>query len=155
MKSVFATVLIFAFGVSYADEIATCRAPSGHTYYHAKGNIPKDKAGWQSDGISNGVFSLVQVADGNFDVLYIDARKKPISAVQDGAVVRLIRASATNLTVFVFYREAMTEIYSFFSERDGGNKFTVLQNRSGDGAFIEKSSLLVGQCDPIKFELVR
>jgi len=155
IKLSIALAMVAVLGAAQADELATCRAPTGHTYYHSKGVVPKEGSGWKSDGISGGVFSLVQGADGSMDVLYVDARKKPISATQDGAVVRLIRSSKTNITVFVFYKEAMTEIYSFFLERDGSSKFTLLQNRTGDGAVIEKSSLLVGPCDPIKFEQVR
>jgi len=147
--------VLAACGAVQADELTTCRSPGGHTYYHSKGAVPKEASGWKPDSIPGGVFSLVQGADGSMDVLYVDARKKPISATQDGAVIRLIRSSKTNITVFVFYKEAMTEIYSFFQERDGSSKFTLLQNRTGDGALIEKSSLLMGPCDPIKFEQLR
>ncbi len=73
-------------------------------------------------------------------------------ALSDGGLVRLLRRSADTITVLVHYSGATTEIYSFFREKDGRNRFTLLQNRTGAGALLPKSSLMVGDCDEIAFE---
>jgi len=55
----------------------------------------------------------------------------------------------------VFYPSNSTEIYTFFLEKDGATKFTMMQSRSGDGVPFPKNSLLVGLCDQIRFELLK
>lgn len=138
-----------------ALEIATCRSPIGKAFYHYDGLMDKASAGWNDDKISDGVFSLTISADQALDLLYVDFAKKPVSSVQAGGLVRILRRSATDLTVIVLYPESTTEIYSFFKERDGTFRFTLLQNKTGDGVILPKSSLMVGLCDPIRFELVQ
>ena len=73
----------------------------------------------------------------------------------DGAMVRVLRSSSENLTLLVYYEGATTEIYSFFKEKDGKSKFSILTNKTGNGALIQKSSVMVGDCDPIRFNLIR
>ena len=89
------------------------------------------------------------------DVLYVDTRNKPISSVQDGGNVVLLRQGSDSITVLVHYQDgSTTEIYSFFKEKDGTHKFTQMQSKTGNSAMFPKSALLVGTCDPIKFELL-
>lgn len=59
------------------------------------------------------------------------------------------------MSVLVHYPASSTEIYSFFKERSGAHKFTLLQSRNGDATAVPKSALLVGLCEPIRFDLVR
>jgi hypothetical protein len=137
-----------------AQEIATCRDPSGRAYYHFAGLVKKADARWQDDKISDGVITLTR--NGNdIDILFLDTRRKPISSTQDGAKVVLLRAGQTGIEVLVHYPEgAATEIYSFFKESDGSSRFTLLQNKTGAAALIPKSSVMVGTCDAIRFDVL-
>lgn len=140
---------------SHGVELATCRAPAGKSYYHYSGIADKKAAGWADDKISNAVFTLTQANDGAFDVLFVDGRDKPVSSAQDGALVRLLRRGESSVSLLVFYPSSSTEIYTFFIEKDGVNKFTMMQSRSGDSAPLPKSSVLVGLCEPIRFDLLK
>lgn len=138
-----------------AEEITTCRAPSGTTYVHYAGATDKKRAGWRGDRNPGDVVRLVQNADLSFDILYTDPLGKPTSSVQDAAVVRLLRKSADTLTLLVHHPDFTTEIYSFFREKDGHSRFTLLQSMTGPPHINPKSSVLLGACDPIRFERVR
>ena len=138
-----------------AEELATCRDPIGKAYFHFVGLISKKDSGWSNDGIRGGTFTLVQLPDSSFDLLYVDTRKKPISSVQDGAVVRLLVQGTSTLTVLVYYKNVTTEIYTFFKNKEGQSQFTMLTSRSGDDVPISKSALLTGPCDTIRFDLVK
>lgn len=156
MKSLL--IVLFLVGIStaaHAEEIAVCREPIGHAYYHYAGLSDKKGSGWIQDKIGGGAFSLVQATDGSFDILFVDIRKSPVSSVQDGALIRLLRRGAESLTLIVIYPGAVTEIYSLFRERDGHLRFTLMQNKTGDAAMFPKSSVMVGDCDRIKFDSVK
>ena len=147
--------LVMALALAHAEEITTCREPSGTAYFHYGGLVDKKGSGWQPDKIGGGAVTLIQNDDLSFDILYLDGRKKPISSVQDGGLVRLLRSGADTLTLLVHYPGATTEIYSFFKEKDGQGRFTMMQSRTGDRAVIPKSSVLLGVCEAIRFDLVR
>lgn len=149
-KALLISLTVVAGGVR-AQELATCRAPAGHIYYHHAGFIQKAQAGWGEDKISLGVFTLSRVGANSLDILFVDSRNKPISTVQSGGQLTLLRNSSDNITVLVYYESALTEIYSFFKEKDGRHRFTFMQNRTGEDAMFPKSSLMVGDCDPIRF----
>ena len=152
MKLLVTAMLLGAVGLAFGKEVTTCRAPAGKVFFHYAGDSAKDQAGWHDDKISKGVFTLTRVGKDVFDVLYLDTRGKPISSTQDGGVVRLLRRGSDSITVLVYYPTSATEIYSFFKEKDGRNRFTLLQSRTGDEVAFPKSSLLVGECDEISFQ---
>ena len=151
-KSILALMSIISL-TAYSQQITTCRAPAGKAYYHFDGLVDKAGAGWTDDKITKGVFSLSKIKEDTFDILYVDIQNKPISSTQEGAIVRLIRSGPNILTLLVFYPTATTEIYSFFKEKDGRFRFSIMQNRTGEGATYPKSSVMVGDCDPIRFDL--
>lgn len=146
----FSTVV---FGQS--QEITTCRSPNGKVYRHYFGSQDKPGSGWGDDKISNGVITLVQLSDGNFDLLYVDIRNKPISVIQDGAKVVLLRGGPDDITLLTHYPESTTEIYSFFREKDGKVKYTVLTSRTGPDTFAPKSSVMVGDCSALNLKSLR
>jgi hypothetical protein len=154
-KSSLFVLLLSTANYSHGVELTTCRAPAGKSYFHYSGLLDKKSAGWADDKMSNGVFTLTQTENGAFDVVYVDVRGKPISSSQDGALVRLLRKGSNSLSVLVFYPSSSTEIYTFFTEKDGAHKFTLLQSRNGDAAAVPKSTLLVGSCEPIQLDQVR
>ena len=141
--------------VSQAQEITSCRSPSGTSFYHFSGIIDKSNAGWADDKISKGVFTLRKVAENAFDILYIDTNNKPVSATQDGAIVKVLRIGKTSITLLVHYPSITTEIYTFYKQNDGGFRFTLMQNKTGDEALLPKSTLMVGVCDSIQFNALR
>ena len=148
-------VLLALFAASiHAQEITTCRNPSGKSFFHYSGIVGKAQSGWTDDKITGGVVTLVKGRDNKFDMLYLDVRGKPISMMQDGADIRLLRLSPDTITLLAYYQGNTTEIYSFFSEKDGKNRYTVLTNKTGGGVYLPKSSLLVGECEPIRFDLL-
>jgi hypothetical protein len=147
-------VTAMTVGTAVAEEITTCREPSGTAYFHYAGLVDKKGSGWQPDRIGGGAVTLIQNTDSSFDILYLDGRKKPISSVQDGGIVRLLRQTGDALTLLVHYAGATTEIYSFFMEKDGQARFTMMQSRTGS-APVQKSSILVGACETIRFDRVK
>lgn len=156
--NIFSKISIASLGLactlSNAQEIATCRVPSGFVYYHFAGMVSKDQAGWSEDKVSKGVFSLTKLPNGAADILYVDIQNRPISSTQDGGTVRILRKSDDSVTVLVHYASATTEIYSFFKEKNGKHRFTWMQSKTGGEATFPKSSLMIGDCDPIRFGLL-
>lgn len=153
-KTICALCAVLASTGAYSQQadIATCRSPAGKVYRHFNGILEKADAGWSDDKISGGVLTLVRTSNGTLDMLFIDARNKPISMTQDGAKLVLLRSSDRSISVLAHYPGATTEIYSFFQEKDGRNRYSVLTSRTGPQAALEKSSVMVGLCDPIKFD---
>lgn len=69
--------------------------------------------------------------------------------------MRPLRKGTSSISVLVFYPSSSTEIYTFFTEKDGSHKVALLQSRNGDGSIVPKSTLLVGPCEPIRFDLMK
>lgn len=158
MRSLLITLLLeltTCAAVAQSQDLATCRNPSGKAFRHFNGLQDKATSGWNDDKISNGVVTLVRTSDGGFDMLYVDVRSKPISMVQDGATIRLLRLSEDQISLLAYYEGATTEIYSFFKEKDGKNRYSVLTSRTGKDAASPKSGVMVGDCSPIRFDLLK
>ena len=135
--------------------IAICRDPSGKAFRHFSGPQDKATAAWSDEKIGGGVVTLVQGTDGAFDMLYVDVRKRPISTAQDGAKIIKLRSGPNELSLLAHYSGSTSEIYSFFREKDGKNRYTVMTSRIGPETFAPKSSVMVGDCEPIRFDLIR
>ena len=88
-------------------------------------------------------------------MLFVDARNKPISMIQDGAKVILLRRADDAISLMAHYEGATTEIYSFFREKDGKNRYTVMTSRIGPLALSQKSGVMLGDCGPIQFDRIR
>ena len=68
----------------------------------------------------------------------------------------LLRGGPGEISLLVHYAEgSATEIYSFFKEKDGKSKYTVVTSRTGPRAFSAKTSVMVGECSVIRFDLLR
>ena len=155
-KSIVILAAVASFGVAaQSTDIAICRDPSGKAFRHFSGPQDKAGAGWSDEKISGGVVTLVQGKDGDFDMLYVDVRKKPISMIQDGARIIKLRSGPSELSLLAHYSGSTSEIYSFFREKDGKSRYTVLTSRIGAETFAPKSSVMVGDCEPIRFDLIR
>lgn len=129
---------------AYAStQIASCSSPQGYSYYAAYGLVPKDKAGWQKDGITGGKTTL-SVINGNYDILYTDSSGRGImSATAEGAKVVMTRNTSSTIQVIVLYPTSTTEIYTFWRTTDGSYQFSQIQNKIDP---VPKSSVYVGNC---------
>jgi hypothetical protein len=150
MKKFLLFVIFIGFSqLAAAADIASCHSPQGQSFYPLKGLTPEKDTGWMKDSISGGQMTLT--TDGkNFDMLYVDARKKITSTVSDGGKVLPFRIYKDDIAIIIAY-EDLIEIYNFWKTTDGKLQFSMLQNR-GSGAAIPKSSLLIGNCDFINFD---
>lgn len=150
-----AVAAIVVSAMANAQEMTTCRNPVGTAFRHFNGMQDKGSAGWSEDKIGNGVITLVRKQDGSLDMLYMDTRQKPISMSQDGGAIRLLRYGAEQISLLVYYEESGTEIYSFFTEKDGKSRFTMMTSRVGPKAIFPKSGVMVGDCTPIRFDILK
>ena len=133
--------------VTKSQTIANCKDLSGYSYFNYKGIIKKNESGFDRDKISGGITTFEKVGPDKYDILILDARKSLYSLTQDGGKIILMRKSKDEVA-FLHYHDKteLIEIYSIWTDADKKVQFTLLQNRSS-GAFLPKSSLLVGVCD--------
>jgi hypothetical protein len=136
-----------------AQDIASCGEPNGNSYYAFVGPVPKDKAGWQKDGIKDGSFNLTKLSTGKFDMFYQDLFKNIGSVTADGATVVLLRSEPNNIVVLVTYSGA-SEFYTFWKTTDGKLQYSFMQTKSAPIGLL-KMALLVGDCRYINFNLLR
>ncbi len=155
MKKFFLFLISIHFVSSAVSQtIADCKNPDGFAYYHHSGIVPKKESGFQKDKITGGLTSIVKLPDGKFDILIVDIRKKIISMTQDGGRVALLRRGAKDATFLHFYPGMVTEIYTLWVDAEGKSKFDMLQSKGGDNMPIHKSSVMVGDCSSIDFDLI-
>jgi hypothetical protein len=144
MKNLLLIVITLLTNITYANtQIASCSSPQGYSYYAAYGLVPKDKAGWQKDGITGGKTTL-SVINGKYDILYTDSSGRGImSATAEGAEIALTRNTSSTIQVIVLYPTSTTEIYTFWKTTDGKYQFSQIQNKIDP---VPKSSVYVGNC---------
>jgi len=148
-------LLLVAFSpIAVAQNVTTCRAPKGYSYYHYHGLTQKNSSGFTEDTLSNGVFTIKKVDSETFDILYIDARKTITSSVADGAVVRLLRRGKSDATFITIYNQSAIDLYTIWLDKDSKPKLDLIVSRGGDLLLLHKSGVLVGDCDPIDFSLL-
>jgi hypothetical protein len=135
-----------------AEDIANCESPSGQAFFPHKGLVNKKDSGWQADKISGGKFTLTKNSQLQYDLLFVDSTKRITSTVADGGKIVPMRRNADDAAFIIAYSDAI-EIYNFWKTADGKLQFSMLQNR-GSGAVVSKSSVLIGQCDFIKFDSI-
>lgn len=138
-----------------AYEITNCRNPQGHSYFHHASSASRDDAGWQKDSITGGLTTLQRLNDGTYDILLVDVRKKIISLRQDGGEVLLLRKGSADATFLHIHPGMVMEMYTFWTDAAGHAKFDLIQSKGGDGMPIHKSSVLIGDCDEIHFNLIK
>lgn len=143
-------VLVTAMADARAIQLAVCGAVSGHAFYHYSQLLPKERAGWTADAITGGTITLTASGEGEFDILFLDARKQIVSARSDGGKVILLRKGDSDMTFLIHYPGSVAEIYTFFKNRDGQAEYVLLQSKGGDGLPIHKSSVMVGKCSELK-----
>jgi len=146
--SFFTMILFLQVESVYSLEIASCRNPKGHAFYHDIGN-------WQRDGITDGITTLQKLNNGKYDIFIIDVRKKIISLTQDGGEILLLRKGTREATFMHIYPGTVIELYTFWIGLDGKAHFDIIQSKGGDNPLIvRKSAVYVGDCDEIKLDLI-
>jgi hypothetical protein len=138
-------------GFAGEDIIAHGKSPQGKSYFPYSGPVTKKAAGWQDDGITNGVFE-VAVSDGNLDVRYVDAAKRIKSSRADGGQVTVLNKGENEVSVLVYYPRNAIEVYTFYIDNEGKKKFILTQVRGGKNVLISKSAILTGSCSFIYFD---
>ena len=151
-KIVLTSLLIFSSFTCYSQtQIAACENPSGYIYYPYISPVPKDKSGWIEDKITGGKSILVKNQSG-LDLIYIDSVKKtPLSSVDDGGKVILLRKTGNQISVLVNY-ESVTEIYTYWRTDGGQLQYSIIQSKNGMvSGTVSKSGVMVGTCQFINF----
>lgn len=152
MKKILFIILLVTSSSSYSQtQIAACENPKGYVYYPYISPVPKDKSGWIEDKITGGKSVLIKNPSG-LDLLFIDSVKKtPISSVEDGGKVFLLRKTSNQISVLVDY-ESVTEIYTYWKTDGGQLQYSILQSKNGMvSGTVSKSGVMVGTCQFINF----
>jgi hypothetical protein len=146
---------VLAPGSVVAQTVATCSESNGYAHYHNRPPVAKKDSGFQKDAISGGLVSLKRLDDGSYDILVVDARAQVFSYRRDGGEVILVRRGTTDATFLVLFPKMVVEIYTFYVDANGVQRFDLLQSKGGDGMPIHKSSLMTGRCSSIDLPAIR
>lgn len=153
MLAVFVAAL--PIGAVAADTVVTCKNPRGYANYHHTDSVPKKESGFTEDGITGGLTTLVRINQNEYDLLFTDTRQEIISNRHDGGTVRLLRKGKNDATFLVFYPGMVIELYTFYKDASGSEKFDILQSKGGDGMLIHKSAVMTGSCSGLDLNLLR
>ena len=137
-----------------ADEhiIAHGENPQGKSYFAHTGLVLKKKdAGWQNNALSNGIFEVV-LNDGVLDVRFVDASKSIKSVLAQGGKVTTLNKSKDGATILAIYPAETIEVYTFYKDHEGQNKFLMTVVKSGPDALITQSSIFAGSCQFVEFD---
>ncbi len=145
----------FSQSLAFAEDITTCKNPTGMAYYHHANIIRKKDSGWGKDKISDGRLTLKKISDGEYDILIYDATKTLFSLKQDGGQIILMRSGENDATFLHFYPGRVIELYTFWKDLSGKFKYDLIQSKGGDLTLVHKSSVLIGSCTEINFEVIK
>lgn len=149
------TLMAFSRAGISAQPIATCSEAEGYAYYHHTLLVLKAKSGFEKDKIGGGLFTIQLLDNGEYDVLFVDVRKRIISFKQDGGFVQLVRKGASDATFLLIFPGMVIELYTIYVDASGAKKFDLLQSKGGDGMPVHKSSVMTGLCSEMNLQLLR
>jgi len=152
MKKILFIILSVSSFYTYSQtQITACENPKGFVYYPYISPVPKDKSGWIEDKITGGKSILVKNPNG-LDLVFVDSVKKtPLSSVEDGGKVILLRKTTNQISVLVDY-QSVTEIYSYWRTDGGQLQYSILQSKNGVvPGTLSKSGVMVRTCQFINF----
>lgn len=147
-------LVIVPFSNAHALDIAKCGELKGHSYYLNNGVTDLKYSGWHEDGISGGKTQLILNEAGEFDIMYVDATENIISMKADGAKIFFISKAEKDISIVGAYPSGIIELYSFFQEKDGKNRYSLFSLKTENGTMIPKRSLMVGDCEEINFKAI-
>lgn len=160
MRKIYFLLLVCFSMPSYSQVIAQCSNPKGFGYYPFMGLVPEKSkdglhAGWNDESITGGMTQLNKIDDNNYDILFVDATKKIISATADGGVVIKNSSGEDSASFVVIYPGKTIEIYTFLKNNNGEYEYTHVTSRSGNLVPIIKTSVMRGECRSIDFSELR
>lgn len=155
MRTLLILLLFSISSAAYATDIASCSSLKGKAYYPELGLVGKKDAGWHDDKIKGGIIKLTKDKDGQFDIVFVDARKQIISATEDGGRVVLLNSGEKVFSILVVYPGTTAEVYTFLENKSGIKENLYIVNKAGKGVLVTKSSLMRGDCDYINFSEVQ
>lgn len=147
-------LLSFSVNLAWSQTVASCSNPDGYAYYHYAGVVSKKDSGFDKDKITGGMTTIQKMSDGSFDILIVDTRKKILSMVQDGGKVVMLRKGSKDATFMLYFPNNTIEIYTIWVDADGQKKYDYLSSKGGDATSVHKSSVMIGKCDEINFNLL-
>ena len=150
-----AGVLVLFLGISVqaiAKDIASCSNPKGTAYYAERGVVGPENSGWQDDFVSGGITKVSMQGDGEFDLLYVDARKEITSSREGGGHVVLLHHGKSSFALMVVYPGTTAEVYTFISSSSGKLEYLHTLSRDGGEQRVTKVSVMRGDCTYIDFE---
>ena len=143
----FTLILILQLEGAYSAEIASCRNPKGHAFFHVQC--------WQQDALTGGLTTLQKLDNGKYDIFIVDIRNKILSLREDGGEVLLVRKGSQDATFLHVHPGMVIELYTFWIGKDGKAYYDLVQSKGGDEMPLHKSAVYVGDCDGIDFGLMR
>jgi hypothetical protein len=147
------TAIITTHSAGSADTVATCKEPSGYSYYHEGGMLSKKDSGFTKDKITGGLMTLVRIGPKEYDLLFVDASKSITSTKQDGGRMQLLRRGKNDATFLAVYPNS-TELFTFYKEENSGSeRFDMLQSKGG-AMPIHKSTVMTGSCSGLRLNLL-
>ena len=154
LKKIIFVFIFLGSSVTQAQSITSCKNPEGYAFYHHSGQVPKERSGFVKDKITGGMVTLQRVGEKQYDILFVDANKQIISAIGDGGKVMLLRKGKADVTFIHYFTGKVVELYTFWIDSEGIAKYDLVQSKGGDLVPIHKSSMMVGTCSQIKFDLI-
>lgn len=131
-------------GIASAALITRCDGLSGQAYYVEGGLVPKARAGWRRDEISNGSFLLLSDEKG-YDIIFTDATGRTVSSRDDGGQVLPASIVGGRVVLIVNYANVLMETWVFDLDESGRGAMTLHQARYGDVP-VRKHSVMRGAC---------
>lgn len=148
-----ALVLLIAKSAFAGEQIiAHGENPKGKSYFAYTGLVLKEKnAGWQDNALSGGIFEVV-LNNGVLDVRFVDASKSIKSVLAQEGKVTTLNKSKDGATILLIYPAETIEVYTFYKDHEGQNKFIMTQTKSGPNALITQASIFAGSCQFVEFD---
>ncbi len=156
MMKIIALLFALCFSaLSHAQAITNCKNPVGVGFYHSNKN-KSGKTNFDVDEISGGMLSIHKTGKETYDLFVVDSRKKISSMVQDGGKFILLRKGEKDATFILIFPNSSIELYTIWLDDKGKSNLDMMQSRGGDSLLpaLHKSSLMLADCDAIKFELI-
>jgi len=150
-----ATSIALVANLCSAQVVATCSEPEGYGYYHHRPPVSKKDSGFRREKISGGLTTLRRLDSGEYDILYVDAQKQPMSSRQDGGTVLLLRRGTHDATFLVAYPGRAIQLYTFYVDVEGDKRFDLLQSKGGDEMLVHYSSVMTGLCSELHLDLLK
>lgn len=150
-------LLLLCFGIFnitcvFAETIAICGEPKGHSYYPDVLEDAKYKSQWIKDTISGGIFEL-DIDDNQFDIVYVDvASQTRVSWRTMGAEVIPFAMTDNQIGILAVKEGKSVETFNFYKELSGKNTYSITKSKVGNE--FPSASVMTGDCSYINWEKV-